>query len=354
MVVVNIAQQGPLGQTARALVAGLLAVTLVSATEAEARPKKRKPDLVVSTGRLSVPGQSEDAFVVGHGGTTTFAWKHTTRNRGKAKAGRSVTGVQFVLDAKHVVSPTDARARVPALGPGRSHATHGSFDVSWDDTWDYGTYPTRICADITRKVPESKEGNGCRTTHQVWVVPFGLTGTIKGEAVQPLVFPGVTLSWEFPAGVTFELQPHISQPLATEGILQYPFLDPRPDVLDLRYTISGTNTLNGCTWQGSGGYEPAAEFHAIELSFSRPRGSAHAQILVDRGLPQFSFSATVTCPGGSVSQVEVTPAEWGRAAFWLDLGAFTRFPDPGLTRLKGDYTDTNATYHWDLQPTDLP
>ena len=348
------AQQRPLGRTARALVAALLAVTLVSATQAEARPKKRKPDLVVPSGRLSVPNGTDDDFVVGHGGTTTFAWRQVTKNKGTAKAPRSVTGVQFVVDAKHVVSPSVARARVPALGPGKSHATNGKFEMFWDDTWDYGTYPTRICADITRKVPESKEGNGCRTTHKLWVVPFGLTGTIKGEAVQPLVFPGVTLSWEFPAGVTFEIQPHVSQPLANEGIIEYPFLDPQPDVLDLRYTISGTNSLDGCTWQGSGGYEPAAEFHSIELSFFRPRGRAHAQILVDRGLPQFSFSATVTCPGGSVSQTEVIPSEWGRAAFWLDLGAFTRFPDPGLTRLKGDYTDTNATYHWDLQPTDVP
>jgi hypothetical protein len=88
------------------------------------------------------------------------------------------------------------------------------------------------------------------------------------------------------------------------------------------------------------------------------RGFAHAAALipVDHGLGnQFHFPATVTCAGGgSPNQVDVIPANWGRAAWWFDTGPTgSKFPDPGLTVLKGDYTDSNATYHWNLTPYDF-
>ncbi len=348
----NIRRNGPLGWVVCVLVAMSLAVAGASATPAQGKPKKR-PDLIVKSGALSRPGLGEGEFVVGHGETAEFVWTQRTQNRGKAVAPKSKTGVQILVDARHVISPRGARVNVPKLAPGKSHATRDRFEVFWDDTWDYGTYPTRICADVTRKVRESKEGKNCRTTHNIYVIPFGLTGTIRGEAVQPLVYPGVTLSWEFPAGVSFELDPNASHRFADEGIIEYAFHDPSPDVPDLQYTISGTNSLDGCAWQGAGAYEPATEFHTVELIFSRPSGRFHAQILVDRGLPQFTFSATLTCPGGNVTDVQVTPAHWGRASYWFDTGAFTRFRDPGLSQLNGTYTDTNATYHWNLSPYDL-
>ncbi len=347
----NIRHHRPLGQVVCALAAIALLVATAGTAPADAKAKKR-PDLIVKAGRIAVPGQGHLGFIAGRGGTTRFTWEQTTQNKGQATAPKSRTGVQVVVDARHVVNV--ARETVPQLGRGRSHASNGRFNVRWDPTWDYGTYATRICADVTRRVAESKEGKNCRKAHTIWVVPYELTGTLSGEATQASVLPGVTLRWEFPAGVTFRIDDGV-QPFAGQGILNYSFLDPAPasGVLDLQYTISGTNSLDGCTWEGTGGYEPVAQFHKIELSFGRPRGLAHAQILVDRGLPQFHFTATVTC-NGNVGQVDVVPANWGRAAYWFDLGPTAgRFPDPGLTRLEGDHTDTNATYHWNLTPVDF-
>ena len=346
----NIRRNGPLGWVVCVLVAMTLAVAGASATPAEGKPKKR-PDLIVKSGAFSRPGVGEVEFVVGHGETAEYVWTQRTQNRGKAVAPRSKTGVQILVDARHVISPRDARVNVPRLAPGKSHATRDRFEVFWDHTWDYGTYPTRICADVTRKVRESKEGKNCRTTHNIYVIPFGLTGTISGEAVQPLVYPGVTLSWSSrQASRSNSTRTHSRS--ADEGIIGYAFRDPVPDVPDLQYTISGTNSLDGCAWQGAGGYEPATEFHTVELIFSRPSGRFHAQILVDRASPSSPSPRPSPVPA-AVTDVQVTPAHWGRASYWFDTGAFTRFRDPGLSQLNGAYTDTNATYHWNLSPFDL-
>jgi hypothetical protein len=188
---VNIRRHRPLGQVACALAAITLLTAATGAAPADAKPKKR-PDLIVKSAQLTVPASDPDVgFIVGHGLTFEFAWKQTTKNKGKATSPKSKTGVQIVIDSKHVITP--ARAKVPKLAPGHSHTTHGRFEMLWDTTWDYGTYPTRICADVTSKVTESKERKNCRDTHTIWVVPYGLTGTISGEAVQPLALPGVTL-----------------------------------------------------------------------------------------------------------------------------------------------------------------
>jgi hypothetical protein len=267
-----------------------------------------------------------------------------------ATAHKSRTGLRFLIGNGVTLQPPGARLPVSSLAPSSSDAGHGTFEIFWDDTWDYGTYPTRICADTAKVIAESKEGNNCKKTHEIYVIPYGLHGSINGSSVKPLALPGVTLSWGFPAGVTFQLQPYFSEPLANEGWLDYPFLDPQPDVPDLGYTISGTNTLDGCSWEGGGGYEPSQLFDYIEMRFGQGAATYYVSPrVVDSA---FHFPATVTCSGVS-NLVDVYPADWGTAAWWFKIGTSRAFPDPGLTRLEGTYTDENTTWSWELLPTDF-
>jgi hypothetical protein len=120
-------------------------------------------------------------------------------------------------------------------------------------------------------------------------------------------------------------------------------------VRDVHYTISGTNALDGCSWQGSGGYEPSQVLDDVSVNFPhRGLGNLDALLFTDSG---FHFPATATCSGQS-DEVDVSPSNWGLAVDWFNNGELRRFPNPGLTNVVRSYRSGNTTWTWDLTATD--
>ena len=250
------------------------------------------------------------------------------------------TGVQVVVDARHVVThvPHERQCRSSDARPLPRDQTAGSTS-HWDPTWDYGTYATRICADVTRRV-RGVEGGEERPEgpHHLGRSRSGSPARLSGEA-----HPSVSPAWRDPALAVPSRRhlPHRRRrsTVCRAGDPDYSFLDPAPasGVLDLQYTISGTNSLDGCTWEGTGGYEPAAEFHKVGSSFRPPKGSRARPDPRRPRPPAVPLHRNRTCPTATSATVDVVPANWGAppTGSTSDRRA-GRFPDPGLTRLEGD------------------
>src|SRR3954471_12676768 len=111
-----------------------------------------KADLVVA--RVTVSAAS----VAPSGEVTLSA---VTRNRGKAKAGKSVTAFYLSRDAKR--TKDDARLRraaVAKLAARKRSAARTTVRVPGNAA--AGTYRVLACADDRRKVKETNERNNCR------------------------------------------------------------------------------------------------------------------------------------------------------------------------------------------------
>jgi hypothetical protein len=337
-----------LGRPALVMLGASLALTTLAGTSAaHATSRSPKPNLVVKAGRLSVPTAPDTGFAVNRRDTTVFAWNQRTKNIGTAPARKSRTALEIRLAPRIWDTPGGAFLRVPGLAPKKSSADNGAFNMHWGDTWEYGTHPTRICADADQVVKnESRESDNCRKTHEIYVVPFSIAGNVTGSSHQD-ADPGVTLSWT--ASVSFALQSQFPEPFANHGIIDYHVFDKVLGMKQVVYTISGTER-NGCSLNGSGTYQPnpaSDDRQFIRLSFGPGTASYFAQILVD---PDFSFAATETCLGGLQTLI-IDPRTWGGAA-WFDTRVPQSFPDPGLTDLTGSSADANATWTWDLSPAD--
>src|SRR5436190_10414941 len=129
-----------------------LVVLLVSVTPATAAAAKRRPDLVVTT--ISAP----PANVAPGGSLTMF---DTTKNAGKAKAGKSSSG--YYLSTNAAKDAADLRIgtrKVGALKPKKRSA--GSVKLTVPSVIANGAYSVLACADDGRKVKESKEKNNCK------------------------------------------------------------------------------------------------------------------------------------------------------------------------------------------------
>src|SRR5262245_29145913 len=99
-------------------------------------------------------------------------------NNGSASARSSDTSALFESR-----SPSGASLPVPRLAPGGSRTGSGSFRVDFG-TWEFGTYPTRICADLIDAVTESDEENNCAELEPIHLVPTVLTGRVTGKSNQ--------------------------------------------------------------------------------------------------------------------------------------------------------------------------
>jgi hypothetical protein len=339
------------GRRVRIALAAVLILTVAGTTETsaatEVRRRAPRPDLTVVAAGLSVRSAEEQPggrYYIMLARTGQFTWLHRTRNVGAARAAASRTAVRFDLGRGRMFTPPAARLPVPRLAPGAAISGAGRFRVDLvPPRFKFGTYPTLVCADAGRVVAESREGNNCRRAHPIYVVPEFVTGRITGRALHPLVFPGVTLSWE--SRVTFGIQ--WFQRNSANGIFDYHWFRTGRFV---RYRVSGTNSLDGCSWNGVGAYHPSFTHDSVGLSFFRPRGRFTAQL----ALPfDFSFTVTVSCPGGTTTTHDFSPWDWGNAFRWLDTGTtLPRFADPGWIHLKGRYVGDNpsfpVTYTWDL------
>lgn len=150
-------------RTARilAVVALLVAACLVPLAVAEPATAAGRPDLKV-VGLSATPGTVE----AGDRLTVT----ETTVNTGRTKAGRTVT--RFHLSADRAWSKGDAvlgKRRVKALRPDARHRATSALTVP--AATEAGTWYVVACADATRKVRETKEGNNCRATREPVTVP---------------------------------------------------------------------------------------------------------------------------------------------------------------------------------------
>jgi hypothetical protein len=318
-------------------------VSLLTAPAAAASmAQKPKPDLTLTAGALS-EGSRHANFVLGQDSRVRFTWHHRTKNVGTAPARRrSWTAVQFLV-GKDPFTPAGARLRVPPLDPGQAAAGRGAFTLNFNDgTWDYGTYPRRMCADATNVVNEPRTGNNCKTLHNLYVIPFDLKGSVGGTGeLSPNVHPGVTLSWG--GTVQFEAQ-EVSR--SNDGIFDYTFAEG-----PLTYTVSGTDTLSGCAWSGTGTYTPDRPFGIDYMRLMFDRGHWYAAgISVD---PAFHFTATLNCPNHVTFTWDVAPYNYG-FSYWLDTGSARRFPYLGMTHLTGGWNevtngDQTIRYSWNLQ-----
>jgi hypothetical protein len=337
-------------RTKRRMIAALMvggavaATSMLGTTETRAVPPTRavvlKPDLVVTAAGIGIKRGIDDAFYGFGGETVRFAWHHRTENTGKGAAARpSRTAVQL-LAGDDWIQP--ASLPVPALGSGKSAAGEGEFNRKLaGPLWDYGTYPTRVCADAFNTVRNETNGtNNCHGSHPIFVVPSEFKGEINGTANIPMFWPGVKLSWT--GTLTFKALPKTesAKSLANRGGFDYEYADG-----ELSYTLSDGEL---CTWSGSGTYTPS-KTDAIQLNFSAGPHHYEASLIVR---PRFNFPATMNCPGQPPEQLVggFHPIRW--AGGWLITGE-QRFPDPGLTELSGslstgDPRTGSLTVRWDL------
>jgi hypothetical protein len=326
------------GRQALVMLGASLVLTTLAGTAAAHATSSRKPDLIVTNVGLHA-GNGRTWVTRGNEGAFKLTWHHRTRNDGNGAAGKSKTGLRLV--AGHRVVRL-ARVGVPRLAPDTVHKGGSTFSEIFDQTWDYGTYTTRACADVTHLVAEKNEGNNCFDGHPFYVIPSEFTGTIGGAApLDTNVFPGVTVSWE--GTVTADVSEFAR---GNHGTFGYVFF--RGPVT---YTVQGTDDA-GCTWSGTGDYNPLHQTAPLDLQFG-PGAHYSARDFVD---PKFAFNVTTTCPGHITGNDGFSPSLFGLPK-WLDTSPGTRpFDDPGLTALSGSYTDQRAdgptTYAWNLKPED--
>ncbi len=222
------------------------------------------------------------------------------------------------------------------MAPAESKPGGSTFAWAFDANWPYGTYPTRICADVFNSVTERDETNNCKKLHPFYVVPKAFEGGISGAA-QLLAHAGVTLRWR--GTVKFDIS-H-GAPHGNEGLFDYRFVDGT-----LTYTVEGRSGPGGCTWSGAGQYTPSGH-HDINVAFGRvPHYSAKLDID-----PNFHFPVTIACPSES-RVMDFYPLLWGGSS-WLRTGTLVRhLKDPGLTHLRGRYMPfDHIGWRWNLEAT---
>jgi hypothetical protein len=319
------------------LVTSVVFTTIVGIPGANGARAAHKPDLVVTAGHVN----KRDFWYFSRGDPATFKWGHRTKNVGRAQSRRSPTGFRFLARRGKPFPGDDLE--VPALSPGHAEAGVGRFREHFDDTWEFGTYAMKICADVHDRVDESDERNNCKKLHRLYVVPGHLMGTVTGTGpLDNRVFPGVTVSWK--ADVHFG---QFFQPArADDGLFDYLLVEG-----SVKYKIQGTDS-GGCTWNGSGTYNPSTWPALVHLAFGQlPHYSARDIVKTD-----YAVTTTITCPGHQPGNSQISPSLFGFPR-WFDTGPHVRaLKDPGLVRLSGRYVDDqrvggHATFTWNLEVT---
>jgi hypothetical protein len=318
----------------------LAAATLVGTPGAHAAARPDKPDLTVTHGRLQAAGGF--SWVVRGHHRVKLTWRHRTKNAGKAPSKATLTALRLVHGNGSVVGLD--KLRVPELEPRKSKEGRGSLSETFDETYDYGTYTPRICANAGRhKIREGHKAPNCLELRPFYVVPLAFTGTVSGTA--PLhadLLPGVTLSWE--GTVSADLGP--GGLLGDDGLFDYTFFEG-----PVTYTVKGTDAISGCTWSGTGTYQPLD--WAAEINVELGEGAHYSA--QDSVAPSYHFPVTLTCPNHpGTTEAEVSPYLYGLVR-WFDTGPTDRpLLDPGLTSLAGIYNDPrpagSTTYDWILKP----
>jgi hypothetical protein len=116
-----------------------------------------KPDLVVTRGQVSsISGNLSEVTWFLRDVRYSLTWKAQTKNAGAVAAATSQTGLRYQgAGGRWVLFD---RSRVPRLAPNHVHQGVEEFRYIFDSaSWDLGTYPVEICADVTHAVAEKAE-----------------------------------------------------------------------------------------------------------------------------------------------------------------------------------------------------
>jgi hypothetical protein len=281
-----------------------------------------EPDLILTHGELSPSGG--DQVIVGRG-VEGFDWGQRTKNVGDAASPRSDT----VVTIGSKILP-GAIASIPRLAPGARRFSIGRFQVNFRN-WEFGTYPTEICADALGVVTESEEGNNCRALAPIHVVPSRLRGRVTGKVES--LWPAKTFDVAWAADVTYDSPRILYDPVR----IDYAFSE-----VSVIYTVYGTDLI-GCTYSGTGTDTPPSQ--GIRLWF----GPQHGYRAENNINLTFQFPVTQKCPGSRPSTVVFTPT----TKQWFYTHGFRRFQNPGLEALRGNYIFNVAgvkkvTWSWHL------
>ncbi len=287
-------------------------------------PRAPMPDLIVTHGEVSPQGG--DQVIVGRG-VERFNWGHRTKNAGNAASRRSETAFEIASRAL-----SGAALSVPRLAASKSHLATGSFTVNFG-TWEFGTYPTRICADSLDVVTESKEGNNCRGLAPIHVVPFRLSGRVTGKIESLPPVQTFDLTWT--ADVTYDLSRiHFDD---RRVYIDYTFSQ-----VSVIYKVQGTDSI-GCTYSGTRADTPPVQ--GIRLWFGQ-RGWYRAENAISQG---FRIRVTQKCPETPDPFTFNQPV----AGAWFTTGGLRQFQTPGLEALRGRFIDSSSgvkktTISWNL------
>jgi hypothetical protein len=303
-----------------------------------------KPDLVVLSGGFAhVTADLQEQRWFFRGKAYQLTWSARIKNVGDAPAGASRAGLYFKGKKTWSRLSTLAVPRIPA---GETVSVKDSFQKTFDvSTWEYGTYPLKICADVGRVVAEGKEANNCRTLpFSFYVIPRTIFAHVGGT--KPAFDdndPGVTATWESSV-LFYRLTSNQRPPLGNKGIINYPLC--RNCASDLSFTIQGTDSV-GCTYSGSGKDETFPAADRLRLTFGRGVANYSARNLIDG---TFTFKVTIVCDN------DTYVIDWGSSncSFWwwnTTEGEPWRFPDPGLDERQGVLLDADpdcdgVSYQW--------
>ncbi|GIK77897.1 MAG: hypothetical protein BroJett022_15870 [Actinomycetes bacterium] len=307
----------------------VLTIGLVFASEAVAgRGGGGRPDLVVSGAQVD---GKEYAF---RSESINLEIGIDTENRGRAKAGRSVTGAYLARDGdKYELR----QFSVPRLKP-REIDRPRSRPVSRSNDHPPGGYGILVCTDVTGEVRESNEDNNCarvkKTFDSFYSTYRDWTGVLSGSGwgLGGPYFPGMRETWTSTgAGVdvayTFKRYGGAGRFIWTNrgGAVKYTHSGSLPPACT---SVAGSGTL----LLETGGDD-------LDANYESERYAARAIALSGATYP-----ITGTCPGGGyyggVGPVHPVALYTGRRGLPF-----------GTKQLKGtvaSQVDPGATYTWSL------
>jgi hypothetical protein len=189
--------------TMRRLGVSVLVVVLCAMTPVTADASVAGPDLKVKSAKVTKPN------------ATTLKLSDVTKNRGNRKAPRSRTGFFASKDTARGGDVKLTTRQVPALSP--DEVSRNTKSIALPAGLAPGTYYVIACADATKVVTETREGNNCTLAsgtfkvnpppgkHVTWHVPLSW-GTVGADPTAGTCDPaGADGSCTVPSGASVTL-----------------------------------------------------------------------------------------------------------------------------------------------------
>jgi CARDB len=312
-----------------ALIMGLTFACTGAFLTSQSNAAKRKPDLIVTSAK-------QITQYVFRNQTNTVTWKDTTKNRGSATAGRSVTSF--------TVGSLEKFRRVPALAPGEVNSKKTSFESDFPSAapgnWAYRRYcPSTATADGKKQVRESNENNNDRN------LIFGCIDVLPRSLSIGIDSSSDTGSEGFPDWHE-----------RVEGTLRFVFIGYdgqaahyKAESGSLTYTASGNSF--GCSMSGSALVpEEAIVLGDNELVLSVGNTSYTADAEVDA---TWHYPVTCTSSEGT-AQIDGPANHLYFRTNQEGVSPAPTFSEEGFESLEGSYTDPGSpiSWTWGIAPND--